>query len=262
MQFHILKTAVFGLTFLVSGVLVTADEVHQLREKANAVRKEAAALSEKGQKEEAEKLERASRELLEKAEGLESGRHDADPKSKDREPRHIEDTHRLKEWLADLVAAQQKSKESGTDQEFNEIGEQIARVKKMLAHVAAQKGDAIKHKEVPEQFQEQVEKLELAARRMQHVRTAAENLKAAEMHDLAQELMQRAAGMEKEIHAARAELSEQMQAGRKEHGHEPKSDSGELRAENEKLRAELNELRGVVERLKKQSEPKTDDFLK
>ncbi len=75
---------------------------------------------------------------------------------------------------------------------------------------------------------------------------AAENLKAAEMHDMAHELMNRAEVMEKELHAAKEELAHAIKA----HGPEKGEEIHKLRNENELLRAELNELRKVVEELR------------
>jgi predicted nuclease with TOPRIM domain len=73
---------------------------------------------------------------------------------------------------------------------------------------------------------------------------------AAEMPDIARELLQRAEGMEREVAAAKEELMRRMHG---EHGG-PKSGPPEeaeaLRNENRKLQNELRELRGLVEKLK------------
>ena len=44
-----------------------------------------------------------------------------------------------------------------------------------------------------------VTRLEAAARRIHHIRLAAQNLKMAEVHDLAHQLMQKAEAMEREM---------------------------------------------------------------
>ena len=96
----------------------------------------------------------------------------------------------------------------------------------------------------------QAEKIEMASRRVRHVRIAAENLMAADMQDLAHDLMQKADGMERDVVAAKEELMHRMQ---KHGGERPEGDRGEvqaLRNENQRLNAELNELRQMVEKLR------------
>jgi uncharacterized coiled-coil DUF342 family protein len=54
---------------------------------------------------------------------------------------------------------------------------------------------------------ERAEKLESMARRMRHLQAAAENLKAAEMHDMAHEVMKKAEHLEHELGQAKRELA-------------------------------------------------------
>jgi len=253
----------FSLFITASSFSVMADERNEIREKANALRREAAELSEKGNKEEAEKLERRSRELMEKAELMVAGRREP-LFHKPEIPRRNPDIQHLKERLVDLMTAQEKAKVSGAENEAREISEQIAHIEKKLAHLASQHGEPGEHKEIPEQFRPQAEKLAMAARRMQHVRVAAENLKAAEMHDMAHELMKKADAMEQDIGAAKMKLKRSLEAASHERGPEPKGEVIDLRSENERLRRELNELREVVQQLqiKLDRESPVDDLLK
>jgi polyhydroxyalkanoate synthesis regulator phasin len=87
--------------------------------------------------------------------------------------------------------------------------------------------------------------LEVASRRIHHLRVAAQNLKMAEAHDLAHDLMEKAESMERDVQEGKKRLAAEMQ---KAHGGEHGPDVvRELRAEIERLRAEVKELRQKVE---------------
>lgn len=98
------------------------------------------------------------------------------------------------------------------------------------------------------EFRAQMEKLELATRRIHHFRVAAENLKMAEEHDLAHKLMERAADMERDVHAAKHKLAAEMNMGsekKKPIGHDAVE---QLKEEIERLRAEVRELKLHLEK--------------
>lgn len=214
----------WGLLVGVLGFTLTwslmAGEVDELRAKAKRLRNEAAAQAGNGNPQAAEELERESNKLLEKAERLE---HESP------EP-HLNDG-RLKERLQDLVQEEQKLIESNAPPEARDrVSKQIHEVKTLLAHRARPDSDPKHH-------------LELAARRVQHLRVAAENLKLAEAHDLAQEVMKKAEAQEREIGEAKRRLAEQGERERKKHD---APEVQELRSEVERLRAELQELRQAV----------------
>jgi hypothetical protein len=94
----------------------------------------------------------------------------------------------------------------------------------------------------------QVEKLEVASRRIHHIRVAAENLKMAEMHDLARQLMEKAEVMEREVQEAKQRLAAEMHEAHVHRAEELPDVVRELRAEIERLRADVKELRQKIEK--------------
>lgn len=183
------------------------------------------------------------------------------------EERRNEELGRMKQ---ELTALREKVQHPETpDEARGELKREIQQLEQRLKQAAGER-PAVKKNDViflekrpeagkPEQkpelspeLREQAERLEMAARRVRHVRVAAENLMAAEMPDMARELMQRAEGMERELAAAKEQLMQRAHAG---HG-EPRDERGlqreaeALRNENRALQNELRELRGLVEKLR------------
>jgi hypothetical protein len=240
MRFATLASLVLSAVVSVSPGFVNADEAEELTARAQAVKSEAAQLLENGHKDEAEKLFQESKELIARAMEL-SGE-----KGPNHRPENPDIAH-LKERLQDLRAAREKAEAAkAPEHEIFELREQITGTERKL-------GELIKRHqkpEIPPQHREHAEKLEQASRRIRHVRMAAENLKAAEMHDMAHELMNRAEAMEKERHAAKEELARAIEASMKAHRPEVGDEIHKLRNENEHLRSELNELRKAVEELR------------
>jgi hypothetical protein len=181
-----------------SGV-VRASQVDELREKAKAIRKEASALAEKGNHEQAERLEKESMKLFEAAERME-----------------------------------RKDKERGEKRDRPDIDKEVRFPKDRLKA------------ELPPEYRPQAEKLEAIARRIHHIRVAAENLKLAEAHDLAHQLMEKAEGMERELQEGKQRLAAEMQ--KRQVNNDGLEIVRDLRAENERLRSEINELRQKVEK--------------
>lgn len=257
MRYSILLMSAVVLTLLVSVSPVSAQDVEELERMALALKKEAAELFEKGHEDEANSLERESEELVLKARqlmkemkpGKSKGDHKKRSGADNPDSQHLKQL--LHERLQDLRAAREQAEErKAPEQELDEIREQISQLERKLAHLSETRDPRQK---VPPQFRAQAEKLEHAARRLQHIRVAAENLKAAEMHDLAEELMQKAEAMQHEMHAAKMELAKLMHDGEgKDQG--PKGELRQLRSENEQLRREMNELREVIEQLRKDSD--------
>lgn len=220
-----------------------ADEEAERR--AKALKEEAEQLREKGHVEEAEKLAREAEMALKKgarkahSEGAEA---------------HHREMRQLKERLHELRSRERKIAESdGPKEELAEIREQAERVQRELEFMARPH-----HPEVPPQFREQAEKLELAGRRLQHLRVAAENLKAAEMHDMAHAVMEKAGHLEKEIHAQKEELAHAIRDHHKgEPGHPPEHVAHEemhhLRQEVEALRRELKDAHQALDRLRERA---------
>ena len=240
MRFATLTSLILSAVVLVSLGFVNADEAEELTSRAQAVKSEAAQLLENGHKDEAEQLFQESKELMARAIEL-SGKKGPNHGSENPDIAH------LKERLQDLRAAREKAEAAqAPEQEIRELREQISGTERKL-------GDLIKRhqkSEIPPQHREHAEKLEQASRRIRHVRMAAENLKTAEMHDMAHELMNRAEAMEKELHAAKEELAHAIEASMKAPRPEVGDEIHKLRNENEHLRSELNELRKAVEELR------------
>ena len=238
MRIPTLFCAVLGLTLAARCSLASADDIEELEFKARALKSQAAELMENGQREQGEKLARQSKELMMKARQL------AEKKSSARDSGDHPDVIHLKQRLKELRAERERAEfGDAPEHEKNELREQIGQTERKLAQVLEHGHRG----EITPQFREQVEKLENAARRMQHIRVAAENLMAAEMPDMAHELMKKAEAMEHEIQSAKKELAMAMSEAQ-EHRH----DGGveKLRSENDQLRRELNELREAVERLR------------
>jgi DNA repair exonuclease SbcCD ATPase subunit len=156
----------------------------------------------------------------------------------DKEVRH------LKERLQDLLAKEKKMREANApEKELAAVREQIAGTERELHTIHAHHAG---HGKLPPEFHAQAEKLEAASRRIHHLRVAAENLKMAEAHDLAHQLMEKAEAMEREVQEGKKRLAAEMQ---KVHGGEHGPDVvRELKEEIERLRAEVKELRQKVEK--------------
>ena len=146
--------------------------------------------------------------------------------------------------LNDLLAQQQKLKAAKAQEgELAKLNEQIAGRRRELHAIQSAVAKRVEHS--PE-FHVQVEKLEATARRIHHIRVAAENLKMADLHDLAVQLIEKAASMEKDVQEAKTRLAADMQ---NQNGSENRpGEHQETRSEIARLRAEVKELREIVER--------------
>jgi len=184
----------------------------------------------------------------------------AQEKRCDRERREEEPARMKKE----LMVLREKAQHPETPEEARgNLKREIQQLEMRLKEVAGQppkskKGEPgpTKKPELPPELREHAEQLEIAGRRVKHLRVAAENLMAAEMPDMAHDLMKRAEGMERDVAAGKEELMRRMHG---EHDRPPKGQPEEneaLRTENRQLQNELRELRGVVEKLKAEGTPK------
>lgn len=184
----------------------------------------------------------------------------AQEKRRDQE-RRDEELGRMKQ---ELTALREKAQHPETPEEARgDLKREIQQLEMRLNEAAGarpqqKKGEPgpAKKPELPPELREQAERLEIASRRVKHLRVAAENLMAAEMPDMAHELLKRAEGMEREIAGAKEELMRRM------HGEHDRPQKGQpeeseaLRNENRQLQNELRELRSVVEKLKAEGTPK------
>ncbi len=242
MQRTILSGMILGFLLLCGGV-VLASEANELRERAKAIRKKASISAEQGKPDQAERLERESAELLEAAERMElkaeGRREQGDRPGIDKEVRH------LKDRLQDLLAKEKKLRDANApENELAEVRGQIAATERELQAIHAHHAGPGK---LPPEFREQAEKLEAASRRIHHLRVAAENLKMAEAHDLAHQLMEKAEAMEREVQEGKRRLAAEMHKGHERHGEHGPDVVRELKEEVERLRAEVKDLRQKVE---------------
>jgi len=76
---------------------------------------------------------------------------------------------------------------------------------------------------LPPEFGAKLLKLEFANRRIRQLRTAAENLKAAESHELAMQAMEKAEHLEKEVVAAKQDMAIELDRYRREEAHAKES---------------------------------------
>ena len=114
--------------------------------------------------------------------------------------RREEELGRMKQ---ELVALREKAQHPETPEAARgELKREIQQLEMRLKQAAAEQAPVKKGQpkpgakpELPPELREHAERLELAARRIKHVRIAAENLMAAQMPDMAHELLQRAEGM-------------------------------------------------------------------
>lgn len=216
----------------------------ELRERAKAVRKESSVMAERGNKELVRRLESEIAWLLEAAERLELTAKERGEKGN--RPGIEKEVRHLKERLGDLLAKERQMREAkAPEQELAEMREQISSTERELKQIQAHHAERA---ELSPKFRAQAEKLEFTSRRIHHIRVAAENLKKAEVHDLAHQLMEKADVMEREVQEAKQRLAAEMhEAHDRQGGHGPDV-MQEMRAEIERLRAEVNELRQKIEK--------------
>jgi DNA repair exonuclease SbcCD ATPase subunit len=243
MQRTTLSGMILGLLLLCCGGVLLASEADELREKAKAMQKKGSAIAEQGNKEQAEQLENEAVKLLEAAERMElkaKGRGE-----KGDRPGIDKEVHHLKERLQDLRAKEQKMREANDPKQvLAEVREQIAGTERELKQIHAHHAG---HGDLPPEFRAQAEKLEIAGRRIQHLRVAAQNLKMAEEHDLAHKLMEQAEAMERDVQEAKQRLAAEMHKRQERHGDHGPDVVRELKEEIQRLRAEVKELRQKVE---------------
>lgn len=234
MQCTTLSGMILGLLLFCCGGVLVASEADELRERAKALREKASISVEQGKPDQAKRLEREAIELLLAAERMDLNAKGRGEKG-DR-PGIDKEVHRLKERLQNLLAKERKMREANApEQELAEMHEQIAGMERELKQIHAPHAG---QGEVPLEFRAQAEKLEIAGRRIHHLRVAAQNLKMAEMRELAHKLIEQAEAVERDVQEARQRLAEEMHKGQERHGEHGPDDVLELRAEMRRLRAE------------------------
>jgi chromosome segregation ATPase len=234
-----ISKAVFVVLLLGGATTLRASAQDDLRDKARAIQKEAAALAERGRKDAAERLTKEAQEIIREAE-----RREAQAKREAPRPEIEREVGHLKERLQDLLVKQKKLDEANAPERARaEVREQIAGTERDLNAVRERLDGG--HQARPE-FEAQVRMIEEAAERTHHIRVAAENLKAAGIHDLAMKLTEQAEKMEREIGEAKERLAREMD---RSGGPDPRdAEIRELRQQNERLQAEIRDLRQKLDK--------------
>ena len=241
MQRSSLSVVVAGMMLLVYGQILIAQEADELLERARAIRKKAAVT--------AEQAKDASAKMLEAAERLEyQAKGGGEPGERSR----IEmKARQLKERLQDLISKSRQLREANApDQQLADVQAEISEIEQNLRAIHEKHSDKANHREyqgIHGEFRQQAEKLEAASRRIHHIRVAAENLKQAELHDVAHQLMETAENIEQDVKRAKQRLAKEMHnanAQPREHGADSMQ---ELRNENERLKQMIKELSRKIE---------------
>lgn len=236
-----LTEVIVGLFLFGAGGPLMASEADELRERAKILRHDAIVMADHGKQDEAERLKQESLKLLEASERLDlaaKGRdEEGDRPGIDKEVRH------LKGRLQDLIAHEKKMRDAkAPEKDLAAVREHISRIERELEKLRSRHAGP---SDIPPEFRPQVEKLAEAGRRIHHLRAAAENLKVAEAHDLAQQVMEKAERMEREVQQEKKRLEAEM---RNYHPEDRETDVvRELRSEIERLRTEVEKLRQKVE---------------
>ncbi|MBM3968379.1 MAG: hypothetical protein FJ302_00740 [Planctomycetes bacterium] len=260
-----MRNIVWTLASLALVVCVSAtawsSEADELRAKAKAVQHEAEVLVKKGRKEEAEKLFRHVKELLNAAD-----KHEV--KSSASSDREIDELHRQLKAIAEKEEHAEKTKDK---QALAELRKHRANIERELAEHREHHEPKAGQKPIGKHSPEMPEKLQAAARRLKHLHIAIENLHAAELPDLAAQLADKAEHIERELHQAHEQFAKERSSTENEKPAllkskqseppmkkpqpklKPKSAPGrapveELREELQRLRAELNELRQQIKK--------------
>jgi hypothetical protein len=232
----VIKSLAIAILLLTSLSAATGADEHPLMEAV-------AELRQNGRVQEAEKLEAA---VMAKIAARKAQSAEADA--------HARVAQKLNERLLDLLTAEREfSKEPGADAKRTEIREQVEKIRRELEEMSRPHA-----RNLPPEVIEQTEKLERAGRRLHHLRVAAENLKAAEMHDMAHAVMEKAGHLEKEVHAQKEELAHAIRNHhRGESGHPPEhvahEEMNHLRQEVEALRRELKEAHQSLDKLRERA---------
>ena len=241
MQRSSFSVAVAGLMLLVCGQRLNASEADELLERAKAIRKKAAATTEQAKESSARMLEAAERlEYQAKGGGEPGERSGLETKSR-----------QLKERLQDLMAKERQLRESNaSDPQLADVRAEISEIEQNLRGIHTKNSDHVNHREfhgIPREFRQQAEKIEATSRRIHRIRVAAENLKQAEIHDLAHQLTETAESMEKEVQRAKQQLANEMHKPNGQQNEHGPDAIQELRNENERLKQIIKELTRKIE---------------
>ena len=249
-----MRNLVWTLASMVLVVCVStaawSSEADELRAKAKAVQQEAERAAKEGRAEEAEKLARHVKELLQAAQ-----KH---------EPKSAKTSSRVDELQQQLKALAEKAEYAEKSKNEEALAE-LRKLRAVAEHELANLREHGERKIAPKHTgKHPPEAVEETGMRIKHIRVAVENLNAAGLHDIAEELAHKADAMEREHQHAHEKIAKEPSGPQKQkqpekgikHAEsegnrpEPKGKHApdttpvdDLRQEVQRLRAELNELR-------------------
>jgi len=232
MRISLALTSVIAMSFAVLSNLA-ASEIDELREKAQHVDREAEELERLGRGEEAGEMRREVQELREMAERVAKER----PGGPEREIK------KLTKHLEELLDKQRRMNEAGAPRgDLEGIRERIGDVERELdqLHEESQEGREAGHREHPRP--EHPEEREVAARRIEHFRIAAQHLYEAGAEDLANELTERAEALEGELTESQDRMREEAERREDHREQGAHAELTELRREVNRLRKEMGEI--------------------
>lgn len=223
----------------------SAGEVEELRERAGQLKQKAAALLERGEKAEAQRLIAESKDLAARAEMLERREKERNAKP---QPRHQEEElQRLHARLKELHEAHRDLwAADAPDEELVDIRFHIRKVEELIAARQGKRHPAEEHR--PTHPKEALQHLEGALQRIEHLRVAADHLQAADMTDMAHHLRERSAEMEREARAMLDQIEKQS-------AKLPPAPQPAVKSIEHALREEVEALRKEIETLRKQRRP-------
>jgi len=221
-----IRSAILGLIFTVVSALGMAFEPDELRERAVAMKREVAELEQQGRTEEAEKIKGELVNLLELAERQEAkDDNDLDTAIDER-----------KANLERLRKEERRGKKSGAKHE-RAVRERIEATEQQINYLEAERQRRLAER----RNRRRSDELDESGRRIEQVRMAAQNLKAAGILDLAQDLMEKAEAMERE-QAKKRTAEEEIDALRREF-EELQSQNKEIQRKFDQLEHEFKEFR-------------------
>ncbi len=243
MKVYTFSKLIVGLALLTGSVLFASD-IDDLRNKAKSMQSKAARLAELGRMDQAHHLENESIKLLEMAEHQEAiSRERGESESGVKIDREVS---RLKDRLNDLRNKERVLRdENGSQSDFEKVHGEIADIERELHKIHSRHTDRVhgQPKHIHPQHRAQMEKLEKVGQRVHHLRIASQHAKQAEVHELALQLMARAEDLEHDMQAAKKQLAAEMKAFAEQPGEGHSEMVSKLMEENERLKAEIRELR-------------------
>lgn len=243
MQRAVVSGLIVSLALIAGGQSLRAADADEYRERAEDLLHKAAIAAKEGLEEEAEQMQREAEKLRHAAALAEKAAiAEKIAKSKEKSAGHPAAVRQLKKRLEGL-RDQEQLRARSDEAEIRKLHEHIATAEHKLQEIARHADD---DKSRPERQSPQ-ERLEQARRRLHHLRVAVENLKLADMPDLAEQVAEKAEATERELQDAAERMAVRL---REEHEKRAESDSDrnrDLQEAVEQLRAEVKELRKRIE---------------